>query len=210
MKNYILIFICLISSAGFSQEAKCGYYGKKMVAERNKLFPFNIAKRVILVAYKNCEMMSPLADSLSIEEARLIDPKVINKYQFKIKNSLPRTFYFTPATSYFTLQEKELDSAWINELSHILCNYIYLKGLGPILVEEIKCRFTPRNSILFFDENNNLICTYDICFQCGQSAFSPDPDGLNANAEIPECHDRLDEIKYIFRKNGIVYGLDVR
>lgn len=205
MKNYILIFICLISSAGFSQEAKCGYYGKKTVAERNKMFPFNKTKRVVLIAYPNHNLSLPeyeLADTLTVDEAKTIDPDVIKKYVVQPEGS-------KRARVYFVTEEKELGTAAKNELSNILCNYTMDRKVDEFSGVGNMCYF-PRNSALFLDENDAVICCFEICFECDNTALWPDADELNIYARATACDGRFEELKKLFRKNGIVYGLDIR
>lgn len=203
MKNYILIIIWLISFSGFSQEAKCGYYGKKTVAERNKMFPFNKMKRVVLIAYCNKQLLLPenqLADSLTVDEAKAINPEVIKKYVVQPEGS-------KRATVYFVTEEKVLDTAAKNELSNILCNYTVDKPEDKISFSGTLCR-SPRNSVLFFDEENNVICCFQIDFECGRTALWPDPHWLDQYTEATICYGRFEELKKLFRENGIIYGLD--
>ncbi|MGQ2983997.1 hypothetical protein [Flavobacterium sp.] len=174
MKNYILILICFLSLAGFAQEAKCGYYGKKTVAERNKIFPFNKTKRVVLIAYCNKQLVLPedeLADSLTVDEAKAINPEVIKKYVVQPEGSARPTVYFVT-------EEKEFGVSAKNELSNILCNYTVDRPGDKISFSGTLCR-SPRNSVLFFDEENNVICCFQIDFECDRTALWPDPDWLD-------------------------------
>lgn len=210
MKNIFGLFLLLLLSLGqgsFAQTYKCGWYGKKTVEERNKIFPFNKAKKVMLIAYSNHEFMintngqRVIMDSLSLEEAKKDDPKIISKYDLKIEDF---------SRVYFSEEEILLDQKGIDELSNILVNHKLKKvPKGVFAVSFANC-YTPRNSILFFDEKDEVFCYYEICFECGRSGMNPDPADLDKYSGIEECHGRLDIIKDFFRKNGIKYGVEER
>ncbi|MEL1244277.1 hypothetical protein AAEO56_08410 [Flavobacterium sp. DGU11] len=202
MKNIITILICFISLAGFSQEYKCGYYGKKTVEQRNKMFPFNKTKKAVLVSYSNHVLQNPdaeLTDELTLDEAKVINPKIIGKYEFKLEGS-ERT------RVYFITEEKELDVNGKNEISNILCNYTMEKQPGKFSAVGTMCYF-PRNSVLFFDANDTIICCFEICFECQNTAFWPDPNGINNYSKATACEGRFDVLKHFFGKMGIVYGI---
>ena len=164
MKILVILFLSL-TTVGYCQEDdyNCGWYGNKTVEERNKLFPFNEAKKVLLISYSNRELGDSLEtrdpDLFTVEKAREYNPDIISKFVFLSDE-------YRPAI-YFTLEEKELSRGSINELSHILCNFIIKPGdenKGKLSMHSM-C-YTPRNSILFFDENDKIICCYEICFEC--------------------------------------------
>jgi hypothetical protein len=203
MKNIFTLIIAALSffmsQNTFAQKYDCGWYGKKTVEERNKIFPFNKTKKVMLIAYYNHELMVDKngevinMTKLSLEEARKNDPKIINKYS---------------NGSYFSIEEKELSNESINELSNILINYTLKKiPKGDYLVGMTNCYF-PRNTILFFDENDEVFCYYEICFECRGSVMNPDPENLDIYSDMKECDGKLDIIKDFFRKNGIKYGVE--
>ena len=110
---------------------------------------------------------------------------------------------------YFSLEEKELSQNGINELSHILYNYIIKPGdVNKEMLSMSTICYTPRNSILFFDESNKIICCYEICFECRGSGMWPDPEGINDIAQVENCLNRYDIIKDFFKKQGITYGIN--
>lgn len=202
MKNIFGLFLLLLMSLGhgsFAQTYKCGWYGKKTIEERNKIFPFNKAKKVMLIAYSNHELGSEEEDSFSVDNARTVNPKIINKYSIQGR-------YRTKV--YFSTEEKILSKESIDELSNILVNYT-LKRIprGDYAVTITNC-YTPRNSILFFDESNTIIACLEICFECGQMYLNPDTNNINAYSQMDECTEKLNIIKNLFRKNEITYGTD--
>jgi len=194
MKYLLLLtaFLAVMASSSAQENPDCGWYGTKTVAERNAMFPFNKAKKVVLVSY-----YSPFeAKDLKSDLDTITKLKVV------------RGVYGSDI--YNIIETKELDQDWINQLSHILVNYtIKKKKPGEIiLISETAC-YDPRNSILFYDENNTIICCYEICFYCFKTNMWPDPDDVNGYADVENCKfTRIDELKHIFRKNGITYGID--
>lgn len=202
MKKNISILLLLLSvlnlNNSFAQSYPCGWYGKKTVEERNKVFPFNKAKRVVLIAF-----LGQFDGLLKKDDAR-----DFNEANGIIKTQKIRLDSLEGA--YKVKEEVVLDLKGINELSNILVNYKLMKiPHGDIAVSMTNC-YIPRNAILFFDENNEVFCYYEICFECSRSVMNPDPADLDRYSDIEECHGRLDIIKDFFSKNGIKYGVDMR
>jgi hypothetical protein len=206
---FVIAFLSLAFQNVSAQEYDCGWYGTKTVEERNKIFPFSETKKVLLVSYSNYEMLHPLNPKtkgyldVSLQEAQQSYPKIISKIVLASEDLLKRT--------YFTLEEKELDKGRIEELSHIMCNYIFNRDPKgeEILMLNTTC-YTPRNSILFLDENDTIICCIEICFECYSSGMRPDPAGLNSYANTEFCLNRYNIIKDFFRRNKITIGVEER
>lgn len=209
MKRLLVLFILSLTAVGYSQnlDYACGWYGSKTVEERNGLFPFNKTKKVILISYSNYEFGDSLytkePELFSIKKAREYNPDIISKFVF-LSDS-----YRTAV--YFSIEEQELNADGMNELSHILCNYMVKPGDEDKKMFSMNTMcYTPRNSILFFDENNKIICCYEICFECMGSGMWPDPEGMNDIAQIEGCLNRYEIIKDFFKRNGITYGTKSR
>ena len=193
MKFKYLTIICFIFSLQytFAQGYDCGWYGTKNVEQRNKIFPFNKAKRVLLISY-------PFGFDLPVENDTLYTKTIVKKWDKQLESFEGR---------YTIKEEVEINEAWVNMLSHTLINYTVKKypteeyGIPGDL-----CSYQPRNSILFLDESNSVICCLEICFTCGHCYMKPDPDGINKFANIHECQDRFDELLFIFKKKGVTYG----
>jgi len=208
MKNILKLLLLLLLftfQKSFAQKYDCGWLGKKTVAERNKIFPFNKAKKVVLIAYSNHELTIDKngqvisVDPLSLDEARKKDSSIINKYEIKTEYG---------SRVYFSIEEIELTSKWRDELSNILINYKLKRKPGRTYAVSASGCYTPRNSILFYDENDNVFCFYEICFECSGSMMYPDPEDLNKYSNVEECNERFDIIKDLFKKNGIKYGVE--
>ncbi|MDV6170017.1 hypothetical protein R1T16_16380 [Flavobacterium sp. DG1-102-2] len=195
----LLFLICLFTFQNtFSQKYDCGWYGKKTVDERNKVFPFDKARKVVLIAYSNKELGSEEDDNLSLNEVKNVNPDIINKYVIDIENR---------PIVYFSTEEIELAKEDVDKLSNILVNYKLRKIPKGGLAAGANC-YTPRNSILFFDENDKIFCYYEICFECEITSMYPDPKNLNKYSNLEGCEEKLMTIKNLFRNSGIQYGTD--
>lgn len=194
----ILLLLCLLMKQNtFAQEVDCGWYGKKTVEERNKVFPFNKAKKIVLIAFPGqFDGLLKKGDSRSYDEAN----GIIKEYKIRLDSI---------EFSYKIKEEVLIDERGINELSNILINHKLKRVPKDIVVSMTNC-YIPRNAILFFDEKDEVFCYYEICFECMRTAMVPDPADLNRYSDIEECHGRLDIIKDFFKKNGIKYGVEER
>lgn len=188
---------------GFSQKRatlECGYFGKKTIEQRNKIFPFSEAKKVILVAYP-----SPYSIIIGEDGKHITIDSLYLSPQFKVIKhiDLPQS-----ATQYFITEKIELNPTQINELSNLLVNYKIKKNNQNIGIVSIGC-YEPRNAILFTDENDKVISTIEICFQCDQFYQLPEETIPNFNTlcKIEECFGMVNLIKDFFQKTGIQYGV---
>jgi hypothetical protein len=192
----LLLLICLFTFQNtFSQKYNCGWYGKKTVAERNKVFPFNRAKKVVLISYLGeVDGYLKKGDTKDFNEAN----GIIKTENITIGNH---------KVSYKVREEIVIGRKSIDELSNIMVNYtLKHKPKGMLLISEAAC-YTPRNSILFLDEKDEVICNFEICFECFRTSMYPDSD-INNYSQIEECYPRFELLKDFFRKNGVKYGLE--
>jgi hypothetical protein len=194
-KVFCIIMLLAGCMASFAQGAKpdCGWYGTKTVAQRNMLFPFNVAKKVVLVSYPDLSSYSSSAENA---EAEFVGKKL----SFTIDGYNEHMYLLN--------EEVVLNEGWTNQLSHVLVNFTLNEIPQPLIVANSSC-CQPRNAILFYDDTGTIICCYEICFTCAATVMMPDPEGLNGYANAEDCtFKRLDELKTIFRNNGITYGID--
>jgi len=205
MKYLLLLtaFLAVMASSSAQENPDCGWYGTKTVAERNAMFPFNKAKKVVLVSYPDRmdSISSFNQDQTFVESHKIIDT---------INLSVERL----GGNTYFILEKTVLNQVSINQLSNILINYTrkvkerYDETMSMYVGN--LCKYQPRASILFYDERDQIICVYEICFFCGQSVMAPDKDNINDVNELLACDAaRIREINAIFIKNGITYGVEM-
>jgi hypothetical protein len=190
--KYLLIFIALLAlQPAFSQTETpdCGFYGTKTVAERKALFPFNVAKKVILVGYLSGQDRSRISDTLRIL------PQVIKSEVLTTGKT---------RKVYNIVEEHEIVGGALDSLSNIMFNY----GLKPGQTTRRNFRadcYDPRNSVLFYDEKSKLIGNLEICFECGRAYFEPDEKVMK------DLYYTCPEVMYVlndfFKQEGIKHGI---
>jgi len=198
VKNAVLYFFLLLTAItvhGQDDGADCGMYGKKTIEQRNKLFPFSKAKKILLVSYADYAFRIPPEDDTIVAPP----PLGINRYVIREEGFKDRV--------YNTIEEVDLELSDVQLLSNIVVNFRLKKFKKGLLVAGSLC-YEPRNSILFFDENNDIICCLEICFDCWESFMRSDPDNLTQFDDVYGCEGKLELIRELFRKNGIKYGIE--
>lgn len=200
-KTLPILALLLLVNIGFSQKrtnVECGFFGKKTIEERNKIFPFSVAKKVVLVAFPSPLMIMDddlnnrmTYDSLSLSKGfRIIESAILPKKGEK----------------YFLTEKIELNQIQINELSNLLINYKMTRE--PEFLSLVGC-YIPRNAILFTDDNGKVITYIEICFQCNQFYQLPMetiPD-FNTLCKVEECFGMVGLIKDFFQKASVHYGV---
>ena len=140
------------------------------------MFPFNKAKKVLLISYlPNIPAALQVGDTTNTEAKN----HVIKKWNIHLEDFNKR---------YLVMEEVKLNEAWVNMLSHTLVNYTLKKYPGESYKVRNSGCYEPRNSILYLDENDTVICCLEICFTCHVSIMIPDPDDLNKYADVENCH----------------------
>lgn len=190
MKYLLIIVALLVLHPAFCQQEtpNCGFYGTKTVAERNALFPFNKAKKVVLVSYFG-EMDRFSTDTLYKMPHILRRERVsAGKYE-KV---------------YDIIEEMEVTGAATDSLSNIMFNY-RPKGKAVDNGGIIGC-YDPRNAVLFYDAKGKLIAYLEICFMCGQAYFEPDEKIMERLYYV--CPDLMDVLNGFFKQEGVTYGVE--
>jgi len=199
-----LIFAFLFITNSFAQEIECGWYGKKSIAERDKMFPFSEAKKVLLISFISTDGSNILV--LDDDTRIPLDTTNIDKYEVKYLKSF--TFYQNKAIKkYFAREIVEIDKTQIDVLSNLMFNY---KIKNPHKIKggtDILC-YTPRNAILFLDQNDKVISHLEICFECIQAYFFPDPFNTNQLVSQKNCYERMNLLRTFFLNNGINRGVE--
>lgn len=195
MKNILIIFSLFLSVqfTNAQSDLECGYYGKKTVHERNTFFPFNKAKKVTLISYVNS--VGKLQEEIRDTAALMKKFDVIKELRFSLHE---RSFL------YLIKEEFSLDQDEIDRLSNILLNYTLKKNrrtkgcpVGTL------CSYYPHNAVLFYDENDIVICCYELCFDCENSLMLPPTVQFEKSACCSEA--RISEVKRLFIDKGIKY-----
>lgn len=184
----LIIFICSLFKA-YSQQQNCGWFGTMKPAERMKQFPFNKAKRIVLISFPaSIELNVMKVDSTKKQKYIRTEKVVLGEYPHE----------------YNIIKENELtDAADIDKLSNIMINYKIRRGYPRNVVQVTGC-YEPRNGILFYDEKNVLICFYEICFECKGAYISPENEDMNfMNFMGGDCYERINLLHEIFVDNGM-------
>ena len=199
-----LIFAFLFITNSYAQEIECGWYGNKSIAERDKMFPFSEAKKVLLISFISTDGSNILV--LDDDTRIPLDTTNIDKYEVKYLKSF--TFYQNKAIKkYFAREIVEIDKTQIDILSNLLFNY-KIKKLSKLIIDEPFGCYTPRNAILFLDQNDKVISHLEICFECIQAYFFPDPFNINQLASQKNCYERMNLLRTFFKNNGINRGVE--
>ncbi|UUV20830.1 hypothetical protein [Paenimyroides aestuarii] len=187
------------------EEARCVRINNFSVEERNQNYPFNKAARIVFASFEEDpkklskkqidklikQSLLELDKSGKIEE--FIHGSIIKMYFDELKNN----FSYYDADCF---EEKvDLNEEQKNEFTDLIFNFgIKAKDLGSI---GSGC-YTPRNAVLFFDENNQLFGFLEICFQC--NGFRKSSKNIDL---YDECGEKLYLLKDQFAKAGIQYGV---
>ena len=191
--NILLLFLCLhnISYSQDKSNVECGFFGTKTVEQRNSIFPFSEAEKVLLISFPNAE------------EYQLKSKDSIGLSQFGYK--IEKEFVFHDSLKvklYDATKVVKLDNKTINELSNLMFNYDYkIKANDTLLTISVVDCYTPRNAILFLDKNEKIISVLEICFECIQYYLFPKSEEFK-NVLGLECDERLSHFKNLFENYG--------
>ena len=209
MKFIYILFLSFLFQVGFSQNSnlKCGWYGKMPLQKRLNTFPFNNAKKILLISFYPIQMVE-IIDKNGNSKEELKD----SIWKAKMEATSLRTFYIKDAKfDYYANEVYELKSEEINELSNLVLNFKIKKKPSPLVFTTPGC-YEPRNAILFLDANENIISRIEICFSCNgiyQMSNETIKD-FNLFSHMDFCSEIFNFYKNFFRKNGIKYGIDER
>jgi hypothetical protein len=201
----------------YEEGIKCTLGTKYSVKQRRNMFPFNKAKKVLFIAFRNRGYFSmssfnfELMDTtIDVEGKLIILPKfeengceqkeIIKKWDYSDIDTSQK-FYIFPR--YCTIESVELNSNQVDTLSNFLFNYRLNKI--PLTTWHSAC-YSPRNAILFLNEKNQIVSLIEICFECWEMKFSFDKNTLR----ICDCGKRLSAFKSLFASAGIKYGIETR
>jgi hypothetical protein len=207
--NKIFLLFIFCSNFIFSQqedEIQCGWYENKTVTERNQIFPFNMAKKVVYISFYNTDLENDYLD----ENGKIIDnDSLLNIYLGKISKKIIETNF---NYKYFVKEEKKLSKKQINELSNLIFNFtVERKPRADGSMDQPGC-YSPRNAILFYDESDVVIAFTEICFQCDQyySNWKENIFEFDGFSEEKSCYESISTLKNLLKTAGIKYGITER
>ena len=192
----LFLFISFVNASAQNEESQCVRVNTFSIEQRNQKYPFNKAKRVVFVSFidnhrKLLKNKNRVYDK--DEVIGYIEGKIMQEYFDSLKVDYTRY-------NADDFEEKvDLNDKQKNELTDLIFNFGTKKK--NLTVGGAKC-YTPRNAILFFDENNQLFEFLEICFQCNGFRKSTDKIDL-----YDKCGEKLYLLKEQFAKAGIKYGI---
>jgi hypothetical protein len=191
----------------FSQQednVKCGWYGKKSIAERNQIFPFNTAKKVVYISFYGTELGF---DEYLDENGKLI--KSDSLLDIHLTKLAVKVFNLKTNSKYYAKEFVELNQEQVDNLSNLAFNFIIKKRPEIMMMYQAGC-YTPRNAILFLDNEEKVIAHTEICFECRQFYSDWDEKTFDSLVGVEACDDVFKILKYFFNTSGIKFGITAR
>lgn len=204
--NKIFLLFIFCSNFIFSQQEdklECGWYGNKTVEERNHIFPFNTAKKVVYISFYGTELGF---DEYLDENFNLIKTdSLLDIYLTKLSVKI---FHVSNNKKYYAKELVELKTDQIDNLSNLIFNF-KIKYESKIHILYGSSCYTPRNAILFLDEDEKVIAHTEICFECYK--YKSDwSDAFDSLVGVEACDDVFKILKHFFKNTGIKYGITER
>lgn len=181
MKCFIFILTLLTTIGCYGQNNSNEDKGKRLtVTEIRRQFPFNKTETIKLVSFKY-DYQETTASDTTLTEIPIYAPEI------------PKTNGQVDMTKMFevkTLNDKQED-----KLLNILMN------TKPPKTSEVVFCYEPRNGIVLFDKDEQILAYIEICFECLK--YKVDPETI----KIPTLYKNgLDTLKRLFSDTGITYG----
>ena len=202
-KIFLLFLFCLQFAFSQEEEVKCGWYGNKTVEERNKIFPFNEAKKVVYISFYGTELGF---DEYLDDNGKLITNDSL--LDIHLSKLAVKVFKLKDNKKYFAKEVVELSTEQINNLSNLVFNFEIKYGEKVYTLYSTKC-YIPRNAILFLDGDNKVIAHTEVCFECFK--YSSDwSDSFDSLVGVEACDDVFKILKHFFKTAGIKFGITER
>ncbi len=163
----------------YLKQSDCVYDGKLDAKERLKKFPFNKAKKIMIVSFP-AQFHKVSNDTLFTEKIPLRNEQ-IDFNEFK---------------EIITLNKIQIDS-----LTDILYNNNFKGKYG--IIENSTCMFVPENAIIFFDSDDKYFAYIEICFENWDYKLNPDTMNIGYF-----CNGKFQLIRRFFESKGIKYGFN--
>ena len=160
------------------------------IKQRLLFYPFNLAKKIEFVSYSNDIVEEVVKNDSSIHSVKQNKTKLI-------LNSKYRKSDINKSISFPNFEEKSsVDSLNINKLTNTFFN---LENKKSICINS--CNI-PRNAILFYDKNGDLMEYIDICFECLKHTKSY----KTLDNQSYWCEQKYWQLKELFAQVGVKYG----
>ena len=206
LKNAILLLAILLSFNSFSQKKIskklsllpfpppppslnepwlfCKYIPKYKASDRLKFYPFNKAKYVRIISFKE----DVFTDTTNFFRDKILSSeKVLPNNVISDLSVQPKVF-----ESYL------LNKSDIKSLTNILYNHSFS---GKKYGEETMC-YTPKNAIIFYDDRGFAFEWIEICFECSQYKKT------SAKVQTGDfCIGKYELLNGFFKKYGIKHGI---
>ena len=181
---------------------KCGWYGKMNTQERRATFPFNEARKVLLISFPNYEVdMFTLSkrEPVITPWGEILQPPGYEQAKVKITQPILDTIKGL-GRIYSIYEMVELNQTQIDSLSHLMLNYKQNITLKYQTTSE-SCCYKPRNAVIFLDKNNQPLLNFEICFECFITKVFP------TQLNFTECTN-FKLYNDFFKQCHIHYGVD--
>ena len=204
----------------YHESIECNLSNKYSVTELRSMFPFNRAKKVLMIAFSSPNLFGESIRTISEVKDTITDdnrnsyvlPQIKNRNDCSDKGVIKKWDYSDVSSSkilkilpnYCTKESITLNYQQIDTLSDILFNFELSKK--TYITWHASC-YTPRNAVLFLDEKEKIIAVVEVCFECYQlkKTFGDEDDKFD-----DFCGERKAALKSLFSKMGIKYGLEIR
>ncbi|PWV57013.1 hypothetical protein [Chitinophaga sp. S165] len=165
--------------------------GNETFSSRMKRYPFNTSDVVQFISFDLNGLATITADG-----------------EIKLNSSDPGLLELDTLTGNYISTVKPLSvkdvvsltMSQIDTLTDILYNHGFA---GPIYSSRSNECYSPRNAIIFRDNDGKALAFIELCFECKETRLS---DERISPGEM--CDEKLDMIKTLFGKVGIRYGIE--
>ena len=187
---------------------ECKYTGHIPVKTRRELYPFNKARRMTLISYENTGENEglPLFVQNYYKQQQSKRKTVIEYKKKQVESDSVQGLYLQSDSMenkeiFFIKDSIQLSQTQIDRLTDLLYNYSYRQK--PRYRNLSMCVFTPRHSLIFYNDKDMAFARIDLCFDCRMAV----PNSKKINLGV-FCTGKWEMLGNLFKNIGIKYGLD--
>lgn len=173
-------------------DCSCNETKRFSIEKRQHFYPFNNAKRIDFASYEINEAEDTIGKDSAVFYKKLSKIELILSSKYRKLNINPTNFF--PSFK----ERITINSLTINQLTGVFFN---LENKGAIC--STSC-YNPRNAILFYDKNGDLMECISICFECFQNTKSYE----RIDNQSYWCEQKYWRLKELFKQVGITYGVE--